>query len=281
MGVPRVTTVVVTRDRRSELERSLPHHQSPVVLVDNGSSDGSVEMVRERFPLVYVVELARNEAAVARNIGVEAAPTAYVAFADDDSWWAPGALDRAADLLDASPRVGLVAGRILVGEEERLDPASATMAASPLRPPDLPGPAVRGFVACGSVVRRSAFRAAGGFDPVVRFPGEEARLAYDLAAYGWELVYADDVVAHHHPSSLRPPSEARVAAETRSALLTCLMRRPWPVVVRECAATARSRVGRRGVATALPAVPAALMARRRLPSRVERELRRIEAQKEG
>ena len=46
--------------------------------------------------------------------------------------------------------------------------------------PDLPGRSVLGFLACGAVVRRSAFVQAGGFDPVVHFGGEEERLALDL-----------------------------------------------------------------------------------------------------
>ena len=48
--------------------------------------------------------------------------------------------------------------RVLVGTDERLEPACAAMAASPLAPePGLPGPRVLGFVACGAVVRRSAY----------------------------------------------------------------------------------------------------------------------------
>ena len=52
---------------------------------------------------------------------------------------------------------------------------------------DLPGPRILGFVACGAVVRRAAFREAGGFDAVVHFAGEEERVAIDLAAAGWGL----------------------------------------------------------------------------------------------
>ena len=46
-----------------------------------------------------MVALPVNAGAVARTTGVRHTTTPYVAFADDDSWWEPGALDRAADLL--------------------------------------------------------------------------------------------------------------------------------------------------------------------------------------
>ena len=266
-----VTTVVATRDRWPDLQQTLPRHEGPVVLVDNGSRDDSAALVRRHFPQVEVIALERNRGAVARNIGVRAAATPYVAFADDDSWWAPGALDRATALLDAHPRLALVAARVLVGDQERLDPVCAQMARSPLpRPVDLPGPAVLGFVACGAVVRRSAFLDAGGFDPVVRFFGEEERLALDLAAEGWGLAYVDSVVAHHHPSSNRPASTSRRALGVRNELLTAVMRRPWPVVIDLIRRSARrGRPGLLGLARAVPRLPRALLARRPIPRDLE------------
>jgi GT2 family glycosyltransferase len=271
-----VTTVVVTRDRWPDLRRSLPHHTGPVVLVDNASEDGTARLVRDGFPRVEVIELPENRGAAGRNAGVGAARTPYVAFADDDSWWAPGALDRAARLLAAHPRLALVAGRVLVGDDEELDPTCRAMAASPLpREPDLPGPSILGFIACGAVVRRDAYLEAGGFDDVVFFPGEEERLALDLAARGWGLAYVDGLVVHHHPSPARDRG-ARRALVARNRVLTAVMRRPWSVVARLVVALARDgSAGVRGVAQAVPRLPGALRARRPLPARVERQRRML------
>ncbi|MFF4772811.1 glycosyltransferase family 2 protein [Microtetraspora fusca] len=266
----RVTVVVATRDRRADLARSLPRHEAHVILVDNGSTDGSPRFVRERFPRVEVVELGRNRGAPARNVGVLRARTPYVAFADDDSWWAPGALDRAAEIMDAHPRLAVLAGRVLIGEDRRLDPICREMAASRLgAEPDLPGPSVLGFLACGAVVRRDAYLAAGGFDDVVFFFGEEERLAVDLAAAGWGLAYVEDVVAHHHPSPSRDP-RGRQALAVRNALLTAVLRRPWRVVVTGALAALRDGpAGRRGVRDAVGRLPVALARRRLLPPSVE------------
>ena len=260
----------MTRDRWADLQRSLPHHAGPVVLVDNGSGDGTPGLVRRHFPHVDVVELGENLGAAARNVGVERASTPFVAFADDDSWWAPGALGMAARLMREHPRLAVLAGRVLVGADGRPDPSEAAMANSPLgTAPDLPGPSVLGFLACGAVVRRDAFLAAGGFDDVVFFMGEEERLALDLAARGWGLAYVDHVVAHHHPSPARDP-QARQALIERNRLLTMVMRRPWPVVLGEAAAALRSGpAGRRAVAQCLARLPRALAARHRLPAEVE------------
>ncbi len=269
---PRVTTVVATRNRWPRLRESLARHAAPVILVDNGSTDGTVTRVREHFPHVEVVPLPANRGAVARNVGVARAATPYVAFADDDSWWAPGALDLAAALFERHRRLALLAGRILVGPDERLDATCRLMADSPLGvQPDLPGPSVLGFLACGAVVRRDAFLRAGGFDDVVFFFGEEERLALDLAAAGWGLAYVEQVVAHHHP---QPGAAGRSVLASRNRVLTAVLRRPWPEVAR--IVRAELAVSRSGVLAALPRLPRALGGRRRLPASVEAARRTLD-----
>ena len=269
MTTDQVTVVVMTRDRWPDLSRTLSRHEAPVVVVDNGSQDGTPERIRAAYPSVEVVALNTNLGAPARNIGVQRARTPYVAFADDDSWWAPGSLERAAQILDEHPRLGLLAARILVSPDEAPDPVCAEMAASPLgTEPDLPGPSVLGFLACAAVVRRGAFLEVGGFDDVVFFMGEEERVALDLAAAGWGLAYCDDVVAHHEPSEVRDRT-ARAARARRNELLTAVMRRPWGVVLRTLGRAVSSPVGRRAAVDALSAAWPALRARRVLPAHVE------------
>jgi GT2 family glycosyltransferase len=276
--------VVATRNRRQRLldslERLTASGPDEVIVVDNASSDGTAAAVRGAFPHVRVLQLATNRGSAARTVGARAARNDIVAFADDDSWWAPGALDRAVHHFARHPRLGLVAARVQVGEDDRLDPVSAEMARSPLpTPPWLPGPLVLGFVACGAVVRRAAYLGAGGFSDVLFFIGEERLLALDLAAAGWDLVYAADVVAHHHPAQPRPSVERRALVQ-RNDLLTLWLRRP---AGRALLATARlacraphDAVARRALAGALRRLPQALAARRRLPPHVERALRLLE-----
>jgi GT2 family glycosyltransferase len=276
-----VTVVIATADRRQQLLHTLDRlaalpERPPVVVVDNGSVDGSVDAVRTAHPEVTVVALPTNRGATARNVGVARAATPFVAFSDDDSWWAPGALARAAGHLTGSPDLAVVQAKVLVGEAEAVDPTCAQMAASPLpRPPGAIGPVLLGFVACGAVVRRSAFLDAGGFDDLLFFLGEEQLLAVDLAAAGWHTAYAEDVVAHHHPipGTDRQPA-ARARLQHRNALLTCWLRRPWSVVARDTMAMVTSDP--RALADALARLPKAARRRRPLPASVERGLRRLE-----
>ena len=108
---PRVSVVVITRDRGAEVVRAVSElralpEQPPVVVVDNGSTDDTVALLASLSPGVQVLEAGRNLGSAGRNLGAQHTGTPYIAFSDDDSWWAPGALDRAADLLDHHPDVG-------------------------------------------------------------------------------------------------------------------------------------------------------------------------------
>ncbi len=274
-----VAVVVASRNRREDLLITLPRHEAPVVLVDNGSTDGTVQAVRTAHPDVTVVPLARNIGARARTLGAALAGTPFVAFADDDSWWAPGDLARAVAIMRAHPRLAVLNARILVGPEERLDAVCAAMARSPLPGDGLPGPALLGFVACAALMRTEAFDEVGGFDPVVRFPGEEERLALDLATAGWTMAYVDEVTIHHHPSVRRETPGRRQAGIWRSRLLTAAMRLPAPDLAGVTAQAVRSgRPGLTGLARAVPDLPAALRRRRPIPARVRADRRLLAGQ---
>jgi GT2 family glycosyltransferase len=280
-----VTVVVMTRDRCESLLTTLDRltalsEQPPIVVVDNGSSDGTPEAVAQRFPDVRVLALDRNHGAPARTVGVQAAATPYVAFADDDSWWAPGALAMAAQIFDLTPRLGLLAARILVGPERRPDPVCELMAASPLpRDAGAPGPSVLGFVACGAVIRRKAYLQVGGFSPVTFFLGEESLLAQDLMTAGWQLAYVDGVVAHHDPDSATGHRSGRDRLGIRNELLGFWMRRPLTVAVANTVrliARRRDRAALGGLLDALRRSPRALLDRSVLPPRVERQVQLLE-----
>ncbi|TVL89662.1 glycosyltransferase family 2 protein [Streptomyces sp. SAJ15] len=284
--------VIITRNRRSSLLRTLERlirlpEAPPIAVVDNHSTDDTVAAVRERHPEVTLLALDRNLGAVGRNRGVAALTTPYVAFSDDDSWWEPGSLARAAELFDAHPRLGLIAAATRVGPEAAPDPLNAVLSASPLgREPDLPGPSVLGFLACASVVRRSAFLAAGGFHPLLHFGAEESLLAIDLTARRWGVVHCPEVVARHDPEQDGgSPRPGRLVRVRRNALITAWLRRPLRHALARTARLALdSRTdpqARRALAEVTRALPAVLARRHPVPRGVERRIRAVEAGSPG
>jgi GT2 family glycosyltransferase len=279
-----VTTVIATRNRRLELCATLGRlsalpERPGIIVVDNGSRDGTAQAVRNAFPEVELITLRRNLGASARNVGVRRAETPYVALSDDDSWWEPGALSKAVAVLDASPRIGIVAGATMVGKEAAPDPVNALMATSPLPQGPLPGPRVLGFLGCAAVARRQAYLAAGGYSRLLFIGGEEELLAYDLAAKGWAISYRNDVVAHHWPSPARD-ARRRGVQEIRNRVLVAWLRRPLPRAIGDTIRLARiagkDPAAGRALAETVLKVPAALILRRRLPARVEADIRLLE-----
>jgi GT2 family glycosyltransferase len=276
-SVAGVSVVVLTHNRAPELARTLAHmlalpERPAVIVVDNGSRDGTGDMVSARFPQARLIRLAENYGAAARNLGARSARTPYVAFCDDDTRWAPGSLALAARLLDAHRRVAVLSARVLVGPEGREDPACATMAASPLASAGLPGRAVVGFLAGACVFRREAFLEAGGYEPRFFIGGEEALLAYDLLARGWHIVYNDRLTVHHHPSSYRD-ARARRRLLARNALWVAWLRRPLPAALGRTLRVLWSglpdRAAIAGCVDALRGLPWVLRNRRVIPPHVE------------
>ncbi len=203
-----------------------------------------------------------------------------MAFCDDDSWWAPGALSGAAGLLDRHPALGAVTARILVEPDGTEDPIVEELRNSPLVGPRwLPGPALGSFLAAATVLRTDAFRHAGGFHPRLWLGGEEELLAADLAADGWWLTYAEHLTVHHQPSSARDSTRRRRDG-IRNTLWFTWLRRPTRPALRRTLHLARTvprdTASLRAFAEATAALPWVLRERRVLPPEVEARLRLLE-----
>jgi GT2 family glycosyltransferase len=276
---PLVSVVVLTYNRRDEvlatlgrLQANLAHDPSiPVIVVDNGSPDGTAQAIRQRFPEVTVVASNRNLGAAGRNLGVDRVRTPYVAFCDDDTCWEPGAIRRAVDILEGHPPIAVVNARILVGPEGRTDPTCEVMASSPLGA--VGGHRVLlGFMAGACVMRTRCFQAAGGYWRRLFIGGEESLLALDFAARGWHMVYAPEVVTRHMPSPNRNAAQRRHLL-VRNAIWTAWMRLPvasaWQESMRALATVPRWGQRMRVGMEVLSGIVPVLHSRRVIPRHVQ------------
>jgi GT2 family glycosyltransferase len=223
---------------------------------------------------LQIIQLESNRGAVARNAGVAASRTPYVAFCDDDSWWTPESPALGAQIFDRYPSVGLLAARTIVWPRRVDDEFCRQLADSPLgRRADLPGPSILGFMSCAAMVRKRAFEAAGGFSDILHFRGEEQLLAVDMAALGWDLCYCPALIAIHQPSAVRDTTTAQDARVLRNDVLTTWLRRPMSHCLkatgRLALAAVRDGEHARAAGQALMRLPAVMVARRPLPRDVE------------
>ena len=120
--------IIVAHSVRGELERcfeSIERYAGmPVetILVDNASTDDTVQWTREAHPAVTVVELPENIGVAARDRGLRRARGRYAMFLDSDAQLTPGALPAMVQALDDHPDWGLIGPR-LVGDDGALQPS--------------------------------------------------------------------------------------------------------------------------------------------------------------
>ncbi len=108
-----VSVVVVTYDALPWIERCLESVRGvPTVVVDNGSSDGTVAFVRETFPEVSVIESENLGLAAGWNTGIRATEGRYVLLLNADAWLVGDALRRIVEFADARPDAAFVGPRL-------------------------------------------------------------------------------------------------------------------------------------------------------------------------
>jgi N-acetylglucosaminyl-diphospho-decaprenol L-rhamnosyltransferase len=109
-----VAAVVVTYNALPWLEQCLASTGGvPTVVVDNGSTDGTQALVRERFPAVRLLEQENAGLGAGWNRGIEETESRYVLILNADAWLTGGSLERLVALADSRPDAAVVAPRLL------------------------------------------------------------------------------------------------------------------------------------------------------------------------
>ncbi len=157
-AVPDVTAIIICHNVRDEVLAclaSLDAHAGPlkveIVVVDNASTDGTVEAVQIAYPQCQTVRLSRNEGLPARNHGLRRARGRYRMFIDSDAVLCPGALPTLVGVLEADRRIGLV-GPQLIYPDGRLQ--LSTRRYPPLLLPILRRPPLGRFFENRTTIRR-------------------------------------------------------------------------------------------------------------------------------
>jgi GT2 family glycosyltransferase len=249
-----------------------------VIVVDNGSTDGSAAHVRERFPDVRIVELERNTGfAGGANAGLRAAGSEAVALVNQDVRLERDWLERACAALESDPRAASVATKML----DLGDPSLVYDAGDVLRRDGVCEQRGRfsqddgrfdergdvfGACAGAALYRREPVLELGGFEERFFLYLEDADLALRLRLAGWTCVYEPAVALHAGEGSGGPPERPVHAWAERNTLLLVARAFPWrwlPLVAWRQASWAwhalragrlRSHLG--GALSALPLLPA-------------------------
>jgi len=232
MTKPRLSVIIPTHNRKELLGQALDSlakvkHQPgemEVIVVDDGSSDNTVETLSQRHD-PFLLRIIRNEKsagpAAARNRGAAAAQGEILGFLDSDiivdpEWWH-----------QAAPYFA--------------DPSVAGVEGMTTPPPgsDLPTPFIHvvanlkggNYLTCNIFYRKQVFLQVGGFDErFIRANREDSDLAFSLIEKGFHIVFEPKCKVEH---PLFPSSRDVYIRETRYGLHEPLLRRKHPVLYRK------------------------------------------------
>src|SRR6266853_1047605 len=92
----------------SVLEQDFPATEGEIIVVDDGSTDRTPEIVKKFEPRVRLLRKENGGQASAFNAGIPECKGEIIAFLDGDDWWAPGKLQAVAAALASDPAIGLI-----------------------------------------------------------------------------------------------------------------------------------------------------------------------------
>ncbi len=242
--------MVVNWDRRELLRACLASLEAQtfrdfeIIVVDNGSRDGSAEMVAAEFPRARLVRNDRNRGfCAANNQGIALARGRYVALLNNDAEADPRWLEALLGAFAAGGDIGMAASKILVWENRRvIDKAGHLI---------YPDGQNRGRGAgetdcgqydrveetawpdgCAAMYRKDMLDALGGFDEDFFAYADDAELGLRARLAGWRCLYIPAAVVYHHlGSTLGRFSAERLVLIERNRVWLAAKLFPWPLLL--------------------------------------------------
>ena len=214
MELPRATVIIVNTNERDHLKRCLPsvlgqqYGEYEVLVVDNASTDGSVEVVGREFPQVKLIRNAANLGYVgANNVGFEHATGEVLVVLNPDTRVEPNWLWELVLALESTPSAGLATSKILMMDDpQRINTcgneitfAGITVCRGLGQPADRYDrlEVVSAVSGAAFAVKRSVLGQIGPFDQSFFIYYEDTDLSLRAALAGYDCLYVPTSVVYH------------------------------------------------------------------------------------
>jgi GT2 family glycosyltransferase len=244
-----ISVVVVNWNRKELLRACLDSLErqgevaSEVIVVDNGSADGSAEMAETEFSVRVIRNRENRGFCAANNQGIAAAQGEFVALINNDAEAAQGWLAALHRACSSAPDIGMAASKVLVWEDPgRIDKAGHLIFPDGQNRGRGSGATDRGQYdceeevlwpdGCAALYRKAMLDEIGGFDEDFFAYGDDAELGLRARIAGWRCIYTPQaVVRHHRGSTLGKDSVRRLELIERNRLLLAVKLFPWSLLL--------------------------------------------------
>jgi|HubBroStandDraft_5_1064220.scaffolds.fasta_scaffold95326_2 GT2 family glycosyltransferase len=258
---PDISVAVVNWNRRGHLRACLESLAGQrdanfeVIVVDNGSSDGSAEMARTEFGVQVIANVANLGFCAANNQAFAAARGRFIALLNNDAEAEPDFLANLQRAFEAGPDVGMAAAKVLVREDprggngtERVEHVDRIDKVGHLIYPDGQnrgrgtGEIDHGQYSCiedclwpdgcAGMYRKTMLEQIGGFDEDFFMFADDAELGLRARIAGWRCLYMPGaIVRHQRGASLDAGSPRRIFLIERNRMLLAAKLFPWSLLL--------------------------------------------------
>ncbi|MDX5962965.1 glycosyltransferase family 2 protein [Rhodococcus opacus] len=216
---------MTTKNRKEELERSLLSARllrpvPKILVIDDGSTDGTSAMVKELFPEVHLISCSESAGLIARrNQLARECGTKYLASIDDDAYFQDSTtLQAGVEHLEASPSVAVVALpyiNVKISDDVLQLPAENQLSCE-----------LGAYTGTAHIIRVDTFLELGGYPDYLIRQGEESFYSLLAMNAGRKVEAIHAVPLHHHHSPIRD-NEKIVFYARRNEVISALLL--WPV----------------------------------------------------
>lgn len=238
MNKPLVSIIIVSWNRREDILATLPsvydqgYKNYEIIVVDNGSSDGTVETLQAEHPDVRLVALNENLGPTGgRNAGIEIAKGEILFFLDSDGSLLHDTLDITIDRLMADPELGAIACNIInVDPNNPNEKAGWSFNFQVEREKEFFS---FSFSEGGCAIRKEVIEKAGPFWEFLFYGREGEELSLRIWDSGYKILYYPQAIVHHRaaPQS-RIIGSQREYLDLRNCYYIYLARYPWWMMLR-------------------------------------------------
>lgn len=242
-----ISVIVLNWNGQRFLERCLSallaqtHHDSEIILVDNGSTDNSVQFVKDHFSTVRLIESPVNIGfAAGNNLGLSVARGEFIALLNNDAFPDPHWLESLLQVMQSDASIGTCASKMIFdSDRDRIDSAGIVIDTAGLAAHRLGGQMVTAsedtpvevFGACAgaALYRRAMLDDIGVFDEDFFIYLEDVDLAWRAQWAGWKCVYVPEASVYHvHSATVKEGSHFKNRLLGRNKIWLLCKNYPFP-----------------------------------------------------